>query len=176
MVTGIPICYLQIIFNTPGLQGVLSGASVNHSLGDHYSKSEAYGVTLGGNYVHAKSDNSGSKTPAGSVKGKIGDNSKTNNNANSAQETSKSSIGISGNFSTNNDHTEQTWLDINGDGLPDKIYKDGTVRLNLGYSFQPAELLEFRCYMRWGKPGLWRWPWCKYRQWQYHSWCWYFKD
>lgn len=126
-----------------GVTGVLSGASVNHSLADHYSKSEAEGFTLGGSFVCAKSNNSVSKTPSKSNKSKTGNTSQTNNNAKSAQETSKSSIGISGSFSTNNDNTDQTWLDINGDGLPDKIYSDGTVRLNLGYSYAPAEQWNF---------------------------------
>jgi len=126
-----------------GVTGVLSGASVNHSLGDHYSESEADGFTLGGSFVCAKSNNSGSKTPSKSVKSKSRNSSKTNKNAKSAQETSKSSIGISGSFSTNNDNTDQTWLDINGDGLPDKIYSDGTLRLNLGYSYAPAEHWNF---------------------------------
>ena len=31
-------------------------------------------------------------------------------------------------------------LDINGDGLPDRVYADGTVRLNLGYSFGKLEV------------------------------------
>ena len=121
------------------VNGVLSGSSVNHSLGDHYSESEADGFTLGGSFVYAKSNNSGSKAPSKTVKSKTSDNSKTNDNAESAQETAKSSIGLSGSFTLNDDNTLQTWLDINGDGLPDKIYSDGTVRLNLGYSFAPAE-------------------------------------
>jgi RHS repeat-associated protein len=54
-----------------------------------------------------------------------------------------SSIGISGNFSKNTDYTDQTWMDMNGDGLPDKVYKDGTVRINLGYSFAPAQQWNF---------------------------------
>jgi len=122
-----------------GVKGVLSGAPFVHSLGDHYSESEADGFTLGGNFVFAKSNNSGSKTPSGSDKSKKGDNAKTNSNAKSAGETSKSSVGISGSFSTNEDKADQTWLDINGDGLPDKIYSNGIVRLNLGYSFAPPE-------------------------------------
>jgi len=126
-----------------GVTGVLSGSSVNHSLGDHYSKSEADGFTLGGSYVYAKSNNSGSKTPSKRVNSKTRDNSKSNKNSESAQETSKSSVGISGSFSTNDDNTDQTWLDINADGLPDKIYSDGTVRLNLGYSYAPAEHWNF---------------------------------
>ena len=124
-------------------RGVLSGQSVNHALGDHFSKSEANGITLGGSFVTAKSDNSGSKAAAKNVKSRSGNNAKTNKNANSAQETSKSSIGLSGGFSINNDETDQTWLDINGDGLPDKVYGNGSVRLNLGYSFAPSETWNF---------------------------------
>ena len=30
-------------------------------------------------------------------------------------------------------------IDVNGDGLPDKAFRDGSVALNLGYSFLPAE-------------------------------------
>jgi len=123
--------------------GVLSGSAVKHYLGDHYSTSEADGFTLGGSYVYAKSNNSAPKAPAKSSKSKTSDNSKTNKNSESAEETSKSSIGLSGSFSTNSDNTLETWLDINGDGLPDKIYSDGIVRLNLGYSFAPAELWNF---------------------------------
>ena len=37
------------------------------------------------------------------------------------------------------DVTEYTWLDMNGDGLPDKVTKDGCVALNLGYQFLPFE-------------------------------------
>ncbi|WP_303813124.1 toxin TcdB middle/N-terminal domain-containing protein, partial [Apibacter mensalis] len=35
------------------------------------------------------------------------------------------------------ERVEHTLLDINGDGLPDKLYKNGNVRFNLGYSFTP---------------------------------------
>ena len=36
-------------------------------------------------------------------------------------------------------------IDVNGDGLPDRVYSDGTVRLNLGYSFGKREV--------WGNGG-----------------------
>lgn len=122
------------------VSGALSGAAVNHSLGDHHSGSEADGFTLGGSYVYAKSNNSGSKSAQASARSKTGDNAKTNKNAESAGETSKSSIGLSGSFSTNDDNADETWLDINGDRLPDKVYSDGRVRLNMGYSFAPEEI------------------------------------
>lgn len=125
------------------VNGVLSGTPVTHNLGDHYSESEADGFTLGGSLIIAQTNNSNSRSTSQTSKTKTGNNSKTNNNAKAAQETSKSSIGISGNFSSNEDFTGQTWMDINGDGLPDKIYNDGTVRLNLGYSFAPPEQWNF---------------------------------
>ena len=35
----------------------------------------------------------------------------------------------------NRDWSEESFTDVNGDGLPDKILSDNTVRLNLGYAF-----------------------------------------
>lgn len=39
----------------------------------------------------------------------------------------------------NKDNGEYDFTDINGDGLPDKIYENGNVALNLGYKFGPSE-------------------------------------
>ena len=125
------------------VKGVLSGASVSHQLGDHYAISEATALAPGGNFANAKSSNSLTTMPAKGIKVIIGDNFKTNNNAREAKETSQSSMGLSAGVSSNDDHTDQTWLDINGDGLPDKVYANGQVRLNLGYSFAPAETWNF---------------------------------
>ena len=51
------------------------------------------------------------------------------------------SLGVS--LSINNDESSHSFLDINGDGLPDKIYKGGDVALNLGYKFAPRERWNF---------------------------------
>jgi RHS repeat-associated protein len=126
-----------------GINGAISGKSVSHQMGDHYAISEATALAPGGNFANAKSSNSLTTMPAKGVKVIIGDNFKTNNNAREAKETSQSSLGLSASISFNDDHTDQTWLDINGDGLPDKIYANGQVRLNLGYSFAPAETWNF---------------------------------
>ncbi|MGG9972492.1 SpvB/TcaC N-terminal domain-containing protein [Ferruginibacter sp. SUN002] len=57
-----------------------------------------------------------------------------------ATKTASNSIGISGNIDSRNyDETVATWLDMNGDGLPDKVWNNGSVALNLGYGFAPAE-------------------------------------
>ncbi|SUC37940.1 Uncharacterised protein [Prevotella pallens] len=36
---------------------------------------------------------------------------------------------------SNKDWSTETFMDVNGDGLPDKIIKGNKVRLNLGYNF-----------------------------------------
>jgi RHS repeat-associated protein len=50
----------------------------------------------------------------------------------------KSSAGPSLNQGEGNNTTDFMWLDINGDGLPDRV-SPGGVRLNLGYSFAEEE-------------------------------------
>ncbi len=37
------------------------------------------------------------------------------------------------------DYTDFMFMDVNGDGLPDKVFRDGNVSLNLGYTFMADE-------------------------------------
>jgi RHS repeat-associated protein len=68
---------------------------------------------------------------------------KTVNVSQTADKSAKSAIekamnlpGVPGpTLNYNNEATVQTWTDINGDGLPDKIMTDKKVQLNLGYGF-----------------------------------------
>ena len=46
---------------------------------------------------------------------------------------------MSGNFGTGEDNVDYTFMDMNGDGLPDKVASNGSVALNIGYSFLPYE-------------------------------------
>ena len=46
---------------------------------------------------------------------------------------------VSGSFNFGWDRAPGMWSDINGDGLPDYVYEDGTVMLNNGYAFLGAE-------------------------------------
>jgi len=48
--------------------------------------------------------------------------------------------GLSGGYNNNDDEVEENLYDINGDGLPDKIRKDGSVLLNLGGEFSSNPL------------------------------------
>ncbi|MFN2127011.1 MAG: hypothetical protein ACK2TU_04050, partial [Anaerolineales bacterium] len=131
-----------------GVTGVLKGSPVNHTMGDHHATGKANGFVAGGSFASAKSNNSATPESSSSSTKTDGVNAKEkatkrNNKSGQSQETAGASLGISGNSVFNEDVVDQTWLDINGDGLPDKISVGGSVRLNLGYSFAPAESWNF---------------------------------
>jgi RHS repeat-associated protein len=48
-------------------------------------------------------------------------------------------LGFGGSVSTGTSETQFDLIDINGDGLLDKVFRNGTASLNLGYSFAAAE-------------------------------------
>ncbi|MCW3840482.1 polymorphic toxin-type HINT domain-containing protein [Micromonospora yasonensis] len=48
-------------------------------------------------------------------------------------------LGFGGSFGGSKSDGEFDLLDVNGDSLPDRVYADGRVALNLGYAFAPAE-------------------------------------
>ncbi|MBC6448672.1 SpvB/TcaC N-terminal domain-containing protein [Actinokineospora xionganensis] len=49
------------------------------------------------------------------------------------------SLGIGGSLGGGESDTRLELMDINGDGLPDKVFGNGDAQLNLGYSFAPRE-------------------------------------
>ncbi len=51
-------------------------------------------------------------------------------------------------YSTGSDYSAYSWLDINGDGLPDKVMKDGTVYFNLGYDMSSSASYNFNSIRR----------------------------
>lgn len=57
----------------------------------------------------------------------------------------QNSAGLNGSYAWGNNHSSISWLDINGDGLPDRITggSDKKVALNLGYRFAPEETWNF---------------------------------
>jgi RHS repeat-associated protein len=57
--------------------------------------------------------------------------------ASGAQGSEMPSFNMDGSYGTS--EAEYDLIDINGDGLPDKVYKDGTASLNLGYNFSAPE-------------------------------------
>ncbi len=102
--------------------GGLESTVIQHGLGAMHSDNNSLGVTAGGTFNASK---------------EIWNNGKADSK--NASLTASVSAGISGNFSTNDDDVTHSWLDVSGDGLPDKVYSDGTVRLNLGYRYTAPE-------------------------------------
>lgn len=127
--------------------GGLEDRPVAHSFGSHEAKSQAEGFTLGGSFVYSRVSNSaeakGRRSKGRKAKARSGRQSRRSRSASKA---AASSIGISGNFGNDEDETLHSWMDINGDGLTDKVFPDGTVALNLGYRFAGKE--------NWGFGGL----------------------
>ncbi|MEZ4897935.1 MAG: SpvB/TcaC N-terminal domain-containing protein [Saprospiraceae bacterium] len=128
----------QIQYST--VQGGWEAKSVAYDLGSHLAKSNAVGANLGGGFIYSSTSNSGEAaggiSRASRAKAQTGKSSKR---ARSAAKTAAEAIGISGNFTTDDDHAEHSWEDMNGDGLVDKVFRNGRVALNLGYRFAAAE-------------------------------------
>ncbi|MEM1358748.1 MAG: SpvB/TcaC N-terminal domain-containing protein, partial [Bacteroidota bacterium] len=122
--------------------GGLSNQSYTHGFGSHVAKSHAIGGTAGGKFVDSSPTNSGDAAGKGSRRRSRKAKTKTKNQgakAQSANESSESGGSISVNFSVDNDHTEHSWFDINGDGLADKVWDNGDVAFNYGYRFGARE-------------------------------------
>ena len=109
--------------------------------GTHNASADAESMSLGGSFINASfpvSGNSGGGSPKVSI-AQPAWVIQGSENCKKAPENATTSIGISINpnvsFGSNDDNTDETWLDLNGDGLPDKVFKNGMVALNLGYRF-----------------------------------------
>jgi len=104
--------------------GGLESTVVEHGLGGNVGKGTAEGKTLGGGFINALASNF------------------TSQQSSHESLLAEAVIGLSGSVNTNSQQSDMAWLDINGDGLPDKVYKNDSVALNLGYRFAKPE--------RWG--------------------------
>ncbi|MFI9816522.1 SpvB/TcaC N-terminal domain-containing protein [Saccharothrix variisporea] len=93
------------------------------------SESLAYGVNANAGSPARTSGNArGQDAPSGS------------RNANSAKAgVEMPALGVGGNVGGGESDTGYDLLDINGDGLPDKVFDNGDAALNLGYSFAARE-------------------------------------
>ena len=114
------------------------------------SNNSSYSVGSGGSVVLSHSttassqpsSNSGSgqtKGTSGTNSGKrASDSSAPANGAAASNDNAKINLNMSGDLNFNLDSTMFALIDVNGDGLPDKVMKDGNkVCLNLGYGFTP---------------------------------------
>ena len=112
--------------------GGLEDAAITPSFGnedvdrsDHFS----IGISLGGSFPKSNAPNSRS-TPKGAKAAR-------------AQSQSETTIGLSADLGYNSDSTAFALMDINGDDLPDRVYKNGKVKLNIGYAFLPEESWDY---------------------------------
>jgi RHS repeat-associated protein len=129
------LCYkAEAPFPSLDIRHVMQYTMPHGGLGDHTVDNNTglaatygfqKGVGLGGEYERAFTGNKTTKAASG------------------AQNTARAAMGLSGSLNFNDDYTGNTWMDINGDGLPDRIWDNGDVMLNLGYKFAPTERWDF---------------------------------
>ncbi len=102
-------------------------ASATNTEGVHQSKSDTKGIGLGGGFYQA----SGSFTLRTGSNGSAGKSISNNAVSNTSTINANVNVGASGSGNDGSEETLTTWLDVNGDGLPDKVFR-GNVALNLG--------------------------------------------
>ncbi|MBK8195482.1 MAG: hypothetical protein IPK76_20560 [Lewinellaceae bacterium] len=129
--------YLQL----STVRGGWAADKIYHGMGNHESRSASSGHSASAGYTGSIGKNT--DTPSkGAPRLSIGSVSLTQSTgvaSQSATVSASASVGISGEYNTTNDVIAHTWLDINGDGMVDKLYEDGDVQLNLGYRFTDKE-------------------------------------
>jgi len=128
------------------LRGSEATKEERNNWGIHHSGSFAGGGGIGGSYVGSGAKNSGASPGKGSNKKSNTLRSKVRAKLNAARHafnTSRGSGGLSISLASDRDSTEHSFIDINGDGLEDKIWYDGRVALNKGYSFESARNWNF---------------------------------
>jgi RHS repeat-associated protein len=97
-----------------------------HDLGKTSSKTDGFGFFLSGSIMPNKNS--------------LGSSMKLST---SATLSASMALSVEGNYSKSNEDLEHNWIDMNGDGLVDKVYKDGIVSLNMGYKFTKPETWNF---------------------------------
>ncbi len=107
--------------------GELSDQVLNLNEENHQTTMNSDGVTLSGSFTLSKSEGTASNIKKTRVSVGGGSNS----------------AGLNGNFAKGDNQTNFSYLDINGDGLPDRVREGGRVALNLGYGFAPEEQWGF---------------------------------
>ncbi|MFD1602133.1 SpvB/TcaC N-terminal domain-containing protein [Flavobacterium artemisiae] len=127
----------QVQFTSP-----TGGISTNTAEIYNYShgESKSDGVSSDGSYSHAFT-----KTVQKLVS--VSDsNCNMVNEIRSEQEATgiSATMSLSGNIGKNEDESQYMHMDINGDGLTDRVKKTGEVALNSGYGFLPEEKWNFQ--------------------------------
>jgi len=116
--------------------------TIDYSLGNHLAKSFAVGGGAAGNSGNSNTSNSGNASGAGDNRKSTKAKAKSGRLSYNSKESTESASfvgGISADVNYDTDRAVHSWMDMNGDGLPDKVFETGEVALNLGYSFGPKE-------------------------------------
>ena len=121
---GYPDIFQRGVIQYTNTQGGISGEKYT-GIGDIVSENKSEGWALGSD-------------PIISISSTISHIAKGKDHTNNQGSANKAKARISGSVSlppSNKDWSTESFMDVNGDGLPDKIVKGNKVRLNLGYSF-----------------------------------------
>ncbi len=99
------------------------------------------------NYTEAHSDGGGvgnafAYKSSGSKQNNENNTITTQNNTNNATSGLSTSATLSANKSESRDTQKTLTLDVNGDGLPDRVHDDGTVDYNIGYGFIDGGMMQ----------------------------------
>lgn len=132
---------------TNTLGGRVPSAIPHNQLYGHRSDAEALAIGLGGSFVRAQSNNTEMAGGGSNIRvdARQANVQRNTSNCKEAPKSASFSLSLNANinFGGNEDKTKHTWLDVNGDGLPDKLEENGDVALNVGYRFAPAERWAF---------------------------------
>ncbi|MDT3706352.1 MAG: SpvB/TcaC N-terminal domain-containing protein, partial [Thiobacillus sp.] len=111
------------------MTGGLEPATRNNGVGNARKNSNvSYSGSVGGTIPVSIGNGRANTTPTGGA-----------NATNGSQGNEMPSLGFGGDLGGGTSDTEYDLIDINGDGLPDRVYQNGTAALNLGYEFANAE-------------------------------------
>lgn len=113
--------------------GARSSRIIDHGASTNYARGDKTGFTAGGSLQQATTSNTGTRSSG------VNFSSNSMKVSQTLALSQQASIGFSGFVDRNKDETDSSWQDVDGDGLPDIINKEGTVRLNYGYYFGSPE-------------------------------------
>lgn len=121
--------------NGDGYPDIVAGGTIQYTNSMGGLSGEKY-AGIGNNSSENESETWGAGgAPVASVSDIAGLIKKGSETAKNLKSSFFAKVSISGSIPHNSDETSESFVDVNGDGLPDKILSDKTVRLNLGYSF-----------------------------------------
>ena len=121
--------------NGDGFPDIIAGGTIQYTNSQGGLSGEIYKGIGANNSDNASEAWGYGGNPVASVSGITKLISGSKSSAQNQQSSWLAQFSISGSAPKNTDEAVESFIDINGDGLPDKILSDKKVRLNLGYAF-----------------------------------------